>query len=224
MSKQNTLLRHFTEMKPRKPRITHPSREVSLPSPYRTTIKLKDALKSLGEDWQKWTMRECIEVSLAFRPHADFRNALMRWGKDKRRRAVSVSQAARMLNMHRASVHRYLHRNPGMIRNSRGKVILPRLIEEVAHAKKQESRGRRTALRPARPQLNKLPPHLRHFRSTFSEFHAWREELGMAWLNWSPADCLDMAETLAPFADFVAQLNARALRLMQAQAAEVPAA
>jgi hypothetical protein len=205
-------------MKPRKQCITHPSREVPLPSPYRAVVELKGALKSLGEDWQKWALGECIEVSLAFRPHADFRSALLRWAKEKRRLAVSVSQAARMLNMHRASVHRYLHRNPGVIRNSRGKVILPRLIEEVAQAKEQESRGRRTALRPARPQLNKLPPHLRRFRSTFSEFHAWRKELGMAWLSWPPADCLDVAETLAPFADFVAQLNARALRLMQGQA------
>jgi len=203
-------------MKQRKRRTTDPSREVSMASPYRAAFKLQAALKALGDDWQEWPLKKCIEVSLAFRPHADFRAAILRWGKGKRRLLVSVSEAARLLNIHRASVHRYLHRSPGMIRNARGKVVLPRLIDEVAKAKEQETRGRKTLLHPARPQLNNLPPHLRPFRPAFSEFHAWRKELGMAWLSWSPADCLDVAETLAPFAHFVAQLNARALQLISA--------
>ncbi len=194
-----------------------------MPSPYAAQRAFVTARKQIERSWRGWSFAECAEVALALDPLVKFRAALLSKASEEKRMFVSVTAAARLLKMHRASVHRYLQRHPE-VRNSRGKVILPRLVDVISRAKDIETRGRRTILRAPRPRLNNLPPHLRPFRSALSEYHAWRRELGAAWAKWSRGVGLEIAEEFAPVADFVAQLNARALRLMQAQAAEAPAA
>jgi hypothetical protein len=173
----------------------------------------------LGDSWKQWSHLQCIEVALALGEQLRFRDVLLTRAAEKHRRIVSVSAAARSLKMHRASVHRYLQGKPHL-RTARGKVILGRLIEEMLQdGDGLETRGRRSAMRPRRPKLNSLPDHLAPFRQCLSEFWAWRRELGRAWLRYWPQDCLDVAECLAPAAEFVGVLNQRALRLMQAGAA-----
>jgi hypothetical protein len=197
----------------------NPKRAVSLPSPSAARKEFNLSRKALGSTWKKWSMQQCIEVSLALSDHLKFREVLLSRANQTHRRFVSVSAAARILKMHRASVHRYLQGKPHL-RNSRGKVILGRLIDEMAQAGcALETRGRRTPMRPRRPRLNNLPEHLAPFRSALSEFWAWRRALGQAWLRLSAQECLDDAEILSPAAEFVEQLNQRALRLMQGQMA-----
>ena len=207
-------------MRPREKKDQKRDRSVSLPSPYAAKREFSDGLKILGDGWKRWTLIQCVEAVLALRQIVEFRETLLREPANQRGVIMSVTAAARMLNMHRASVHRYLKKAPS-IRNSRGKVILPRLINAIANAKKLESRGRRTIFSPKRPRLNNLPGHLRPFRQTLVEFHAWRVELGAAWMKFSREDCRDIAECFASTADFVGKLNKRAVRIIQASATPV---
>lgn len=128
----------------------------------------------------------------------------------KDRRALSVAAAARELKMHRASVHRYLQRNPGLIRNARGKVIMWRLIEQIEQAKRDESRGRKLSMQPRKVSVGKLPVVARGLRQSLLEYNAWRKELGNGWRNWTRQDFLDVAECFAEQAAFAAELGRRA--------------
>jgi hypothetical protein len=124
----------------------------------------------------------------------------------KDRRALSVSAAARALKMHRASVHRYLKRAP-TIRNARGKVVMWRLMDEIAAAKGKETRGRRLAMlgpsaKAKMAWLNKLSPSTkpRRLNRAMREYYAWRRELGDAWRDWSAEERREVAEQLKGFA------------------------
>lgn len=187
-----------------------------MPSPYAVGSVFRNGLKKIGNGWQSWSITESIDVSLALRPVVAFRDDLLSRAAQASRTLVTVSAAARILQMHRASVHRYLQRHPD-IRNARGKVVLSRLVEVVDQAREKETRGRRSPICPKRPKLNGLPPHLRPFRSTLSEFYAWRKARGMGWLRITPQDLRDIADALAPVADFVTRVNNRAVWLLTNQ-------
>ena len=114
----------------------------------------------------------------------------------KDRRALSVAAAARELKMHRATLHRYLQRNPGLIRNARGKVVMWRLIEQIKQAKQDEARGRRLAIQPRKIVVAKAPKLARGLARSLREYSAWRKELGNSWLEWDAQECREMSKVL----------------------------
>lgn len=199
--------------------LSQPELAGHMPSPGSVKFAFLRAQKAIGDSWKGWSLLQCLDVASAFNDQLRFRDLLLERATEKDRRFVSVSAAARTLKMHRASVHRYLQGKPHL-RNSRGKVILGRLIDEIARGRGGlETRGRWSAMRPRRPRLNGLPDHLAPFRLTFLEFWAWRRELGPAWLSWPPSGCHHVAAELAPAAEFICRINERAIRLMPIAAA-----
>ena len=111
-------------------------------------------------------------------------------------RALSVAAAARELKMHRASVHRYIQRNPGLIRNARGKVVMWRLIEQINESKQNEKRGRRLFIQPTKVTARKGSELARGLARSVREYNAWRKELGNSWIEWDAQECRDMSKTL----------------------------
>jgi len=92
-----------------------------------------------------------------------------------------VAAAARALNMHRSTVHRYLTRHPDL-RTKSGKVSTARLIATIEAEKRIEPRGRALKARPKKPPRWRLSRQPFKFAKFNARIEDWSREDALDWL------------------------------------------